>query len=147
MTKPEVIELGLITVLVFGVYLFFSWLPQQVLLGRGVIWIAGLVFLQSLVRDLSILFYASKKTEGPSPKTLEKQCFCLESLVGLSVLLVGFLLLFKSNSTRVALSQTMWAIAILAVLVAGFLIRDLVVSWRPIRIRKEKNHLNIIVKW
>ncbi len=146
MTKPKVIELGLITVLVFGVYLFYSWLPQQVLLGQGVIWIAGLVFLQSLVRDLSILFYASKKTERPSPKKIEKQCFCLESLIGLSVLLAGCLLLFNSNSASVALSQTMWVIAILAVLVTGFLIRDLVVTWRPIRIRKEKNHLNILVK-
>lgn len=147
MTRSERLELGLIGLVVVVIYFLSSLFHDQVLLGSGVIWLAVTVFLQSIIRDLSMLFYFSKQSDSSSSKPIEKQCFCLESLIGVSVLLIGFLLFFGSNSTVIALNQVTWAISVLAVLVIGFLIKDLVITWRPIRIRKEKNHLNIIVKW
>ena len=91
MTTLEKIELSCIGLIVMAVY-FASWLlPEEILLGSGVIWLAIIVFLQSLLRDLSVLFYFSKQVGPSSLKPIEKQCFCLESLIGVSVLLIGFL--------------------------------------------------------
>ena len=147
MTKSEAVELGLIGFVVLVVY-SLSWLfPDQLLLATAVVWLAMVVFLQSLIRDLSMLFYFLKHRGGSSHQPIEKQCFCLESLVGVSVLLIGSLLFFSSKATEVVLNQTVWALSVFAVLITGFLIKDLVITWGPIGIKKEKNHLNIIVKW
>jgi len=29
----------------------------------------------------------------------------------------------------------------------GFAIKDLVISWKPFGVRREKNHLNLIFRW
>lgn len=143
MTTMEKVELGLILLFVLGTYIFAFSLPEQVQLGLGVVWIAGIAFVQSLLRDLTIM---ARKNLHPA-EAVEKQCFCLESLVGVSVLLVGFLLFFSGNSTTLILNGSVWSTVVFATLMIGFLIKDLVLTWKPLGIHREKDHMNIIVKW
>lgn len=143
MTNVEKIELGLIGFTVVVVYVCAFLLPTQVSLGLGVIWLAATAFVQSLIRDL---WFLVKKNE-PLSEPIEKQCFCLESLVGVSVLLIGFLLFFSGNTVVLSLDGITSSVAVLFVLMIGFLIKDLVITWKPISIRREKDHMNIVVKW
>jgi len=71
----------------------------------------------------------------------------LESLAGVSLLLIGFLLFFVGNTHIIVLSDIAFSVVLLFTLVMGFLIKDLVVFWKPLQIRREKGHMNIIVKW
>lgn len=143
MTTLEWVEFGFISVAAVAVYYFSYLLPNQLQLGLAVVWLAALVFLQSLVRDLSLLWLK----RGGDAEQQEKQCMCLESIIGVSVLLFGFLLFFIGSSNLVSLNNTTYTAAIFITLICGFLIKDFVIGWRPLAIWREKNHMNIIVRW
>ena len=147
MTKLEKIELASIFVITLSIYFLSLLLPTQVAIGLGVIWLAATVFIQSLIRDLVLLSRYRFDKQRLSTGVVEQHCFCFESLFGIVVLLIGFLLFFSGNSTVVIMSQVLWAIVVSSVLIIGFLIKDLVITWRPIGIRRDPNHMNIIVKW
>ncbi len=136
--KAELIVIGALSIAVY----FFA--PKVIVLsiGAGVIWLAVLIFIQGLTRDLAIMVNLVK-----SEKPVEKQCICLESVVGLSSLLIGFILLFSNYSVVLVLNKVIQVAIVFSVCIAGFLIKDLVLTWRPIGIRREKNHMNVIVKW
>jgi len=147
MTNLERIEFGLIFVIALSVYFLSLFLPTHVPIGLGVIWLAAAVFFQSLIRDLTLLSRYRSKKQKPSIEAVEKQCFCFESLLGVGVLLIGFLLFFSGNTIVIVMNQLLWTIVVSMVLVIGFLIKDLVITWRPFGIRRDPNHMNIIVKW
>ncbi len=148
MTTPEKLELSLILLAPIAAYFLGDLIPSQWSIGLGVIWLASITFIQSLIRDLSLLsLKLLSSSKGKQPNVVESRCLCLESLAGVSLLLIGFLLFFVGNTHIIVLSDIAFSVVLLFTLVMGFLIKDLVVFWKPLQIRREKGHMNIIVKW
>lgn len=143
MTRLEKIELAVIAVSAMGSSLIHDYTPPTVSLGQGFIWIAALMFIQSLIRDLAFIADKANHTIGARPQS----CFCFETLISSSVLLIGFLLFFSPSPVVLEISKPTFIFAVGSVLVIGFLIKDLVFTWRPLGVRREKNHMDIIVKW
>jgi hypothetical protein len=51
------------------------------------------------------------------------------------------------RSTQVAIGRWEFFFAVAGTMVLGFLIKDFVISWKPPGVRREKDHLNLIVRW
>ena len=142
------LELGIIIFVSIGLYLLDVGAPSQVYFGLGVVWLAAIIFIQSLIRDLSIMARKSAShRKTTKQKVSESRCLCMESVVGIGVLLIGFLLIFAGNATLISVDGILKSVIVFVVLVLGFSIRNLVVFLKPLRIRSEKEHMNIIVKW
>ena len=128
--------------------------PQQpisarlsyVVLGLG----AGLL-LQSLLRDLWILWrrrvVARASTGAAVAAAKSGQYFCVESAVGLLGVVCGGLLLGSRFDAAITLERNILCAMTLCVLGTGFLIRDWVIQANPWRIDREPDHLNVIVRW
>jgi len=136
--KAELFIIGALTITSY----FFAPMVITLSIGTGVIWLAVVIFIQSLTRDLVLMVTLVKSGEP-----VKKHCICLESVVGLGCLLAGFLLLFSNYSIVLLLNKVTQVASIFSVLIAGFLIKNLVLTWRPFGVRREKNHMNVIVKW
>ena len=148
MSGLEKAELVAICIAVLISFLAAELLPKQLTLGQCFIGLAVSVFIQSLIRDLSLLaLNKATKHEQQGSEPVSESCMCLESISGLVLLLIGFLFSFAFSS--LVLTSPAWAVslALFVILSAGFLLKDFVVTWRPLGIRKEKNHLNVVVKW
>lgn len=142
------LELGIIVFVSIGLYLFDVGAPSQVYFGLAVVWLAAIIFIQSLIRDLSIMVRKSVlHRKNARQKASESRCLCMESVLGVSVLLSGFLLMFAGNATLISVDGILKSVIVFVVLVLGFSMRNLVVFLKPLRIRSEKEHMNIIVKW
>ena len=121
--------------------------PQQprsirasyVLLGLG-----ALLLVQSLLRDLWILFRRRASTVNASQAG---HYFCVESAVGVLGVLCGGLLFASRFDAAIRLDHNSLAAMSLAVLGTGFLIKDWVIQASPWRIARAPDHLNIIVRW
>ncbi|HEX3889369.1 MAG TPA: hypothetical protein VHX90_00845 [Verrucomicrobiae bacterium] len=145
MTRAEWIEIFAISVVTAASWpaskLFHSTMPLwQIVIGAS-----ALLLAQSLVRDVAILL-RSRHLKSNEPRK-EAQCFCLESTVGLTGVIAGLALIGLGSSHQIAVSHWEFSIAIAGTMIMGFLIKDLVVSWRPFGLRREKDHLNLIVRW
>jgi membrane protein YdbS with pleckstrin-like domain len=104
------------------------------------------IFLfQTLLRDLWILAVQTSRNTGTATRT--KSAFCVESVVGVSAVAVGCGLLFVPLSTRINLGNAGWSISILLTMLLCFVLRDFVFQWRPWRIYREPDHVNIMVRW
>ena len=119
--------------------------PSAVPLWQIVLCLAGLLLAQSLVRDVVILLRQRSAKSGGSPK--EVQCFCLESTIGTTGIVAAAVLVGLPSSRLIAFSAWQFSLAIAGTLALGFFIKDLVISWNPFGLRREKNHLNLIVRW
>jgi hypothetical protein len=71
----------------------------------------------------------------------------LESTVGVTGILAGAMLAGLGSSTCVALGRPGLLLAAAGTMVLGFIIKDWVISWKPFGLRREKNHLNLNVRW
>ena len=69
---------------------------------------------------------------------------CVESTLGATGVLLGVGLIGLGVSSTITMSQIQWTLGGLAITVIGFLIKDLVFQWSPWKVRREKDHLNII---
>ena len=157
MSYLEKIELVVIGIVTLASFFVVELLPKQVTLGQCFIWLAIVVFIQSLIRDLSVLKLSrvsKKRMEDVNTQErkveehgIEESCMCLESIGGVGLLFVGFLLTFGFSSLVLNLPTFVFTLALLITLSAGYLLKDFVITWRPLSIRREKNHLNVIVKW
>ena len=148
MPLADKLELGIITFVSIGLYLFDVGAPSEVYLGLGAVWLAAIIFIQSLIRDLSIMARKSvSHRKNAKQNAPESRCLCMESVAGISVLLTGFLLMFAGNATVISVDGILKSVIVFVVLVLGFSMRSLVVFLKPLRIRSEKQHMNIIVKW
>lgn len=144
-TAAEWIELSIIGIATTASWLTRPYLPSAVPLWQIVLCLAGLLLAQSLVRDVAILLRQRRvKAQGPSK---EVQCFCLESTIGTTGVVAAAALVWLPVSATIAFSAWQFSLAIAGTLVLGFLIKDLVISWNPLGLRREKNHLNLIVRW
>jgi hypothetical protein len=145
MTRAEWIELAMICVVAIIGWLASPYFSSTMPLWQIVLGASALLLAQSLVRDVAILF-RSRGLKSNEPRK-EAQCFCLESTVGLTGVIAGLALIGLGSSDQIAVSRWEFSIAIAGTMIMGFLIKNLVISWRPFGLRREKNHLNLVVRW
>jgi hypothetical protein len=112
----------------------------QIVLG-----LSALLLAQSLVRDTAIIIRSRYKLSGGARK--EAQCFCVESTVGSMGVAVGALLAGLGGSSQVAFGPWSFVAAATGTMMLGFLIKDLIITWKPFGVRREKDHLNLVVRW
>ena len=145
MTTAERIELALIPLVGVAVWLIAERLPAQI--GIGSLLLAGsvLLLLQGLIRDLWLLFKRRQDSQtGPRKEAL---CMCVESTVGVTGVVAGLIVLGSAADSTLFLGRTLWSILAVAVLIIGFAIKDFVFEWQPFRIRRDKDHVNLVFSW
>ena len=145
MTPAEKIEPGLIPLLAGLAWLAAPLLPRQISLGTALVWAAALVLLQGLVRDLWLLAGARRAARADVPR--RARCMCVESTVGVTGIVAGCVLLGAGIDRTFVVSRWGWVLAVTAVLGVGFALKDYVFEWRPFRLRRDKDHLNIVFSW
>lgn len=145
MTKAEWIEVLVICITAPMSQVVWTYFPSPTPLWQIVLGVSALLLLQSLVRDVAILLY-SRRSASNEPRK-EVQCFCLESTVGATGIIAGAMLVGLGGSTHVIISRWDFVLIVAGTMALGFIIKDLVISWKPLGLRREKNHLNLIVRW
>jgi hypothetical protein len=101
--------------------------------------------VQGGIRDVWLL-YRQKTRPSPEP-TRKLTGMCFESTAGLTGILVGVVLALATNGPEFSLTPKRWACFAAAVFILGFLLKDFVITWRPIGLRRERNHGSIVVSW
>jgi hypothetical protein len=145
MTKTEKIELALIPVLGIGIWLMAPLLPDRIGVGKLLLWSSALLLLQSLIRDLWLLARHKSYLE---PESLKKaRCMCVESTLGATGIVAGIIILGSGVDRLVTMNGWRWLLLVMLVMATGFLIKDFVVEWGPLRFRRDKNHMNIVFTW
>ena len=119
--------------------------PETISVGYVILFCSGAILFQSLIRDISILVSSRNKTFDGPPR--ESQCMCAESAVGLGGVVTAAMFLGAGLTEPVCMYSGGWAIFLLPSFLTGFLLKDYVFEWNPWRIRREKNHLNVIFRW
>ncbi len=114
-------------------------------LGKLLLWASALLLLQSLLRDFWLLAKARRRRLANPPRVA--QCMCVESMVGMTGVLAGLLLFSFGLGGTIFMPRWGWCLFVCVVLGAGFGIKDFVLESRPWRIRRDKDHVNIIVRW
>jgi len=142
MSILERLELGAIAVLTVTIWFSAPLLPFHMSVANLVLLLSGLLLLQSLIRDFSILL-TRRKNVHPTPRRVAR-CMCVESTIGATGVLLGVGLIGLGVSSTITMSQIQWTLAGLVITVTGFLIKDLVFQWSPWKVRREKDHFNII---
>ncbi len=144
MKTHEKIELALIPVVVGAVWLGRRFLPVRLTVGELLV-IACLAWLvQGGIRDLWLIWRMKSR---PAPPSRRLACMCLESGAGLTGILLGIVLVLCGVGGEWALSAERWALLTAGVLTLGFLLKDFVVTWRPLGLRREPEHHTIIFTW
>jgi hypothetical protein len=145
MTRAEWIEILLIGILTPMSWVAWPYFPSPTPIWQIVLGVSTLLLLQSLLRDVAILLRTRRSALNEPRK--EAQCFCLESTVGLTGVIVGAALVGLGSSTDVAISRWDFFLAVAGTMALSFIVKDLVISWQPLGVRREKDHLNLIVRW
>jgi len=126
-----------------------TWLAGDLLAGvsdtgRVALTCAGVLLAQSLIRDF--WFVWSKRGHKPT-QAKHARCMCVESTLGMLGIVVGAVVLLAGFTTSLQTSALFWATAVGLTLVLGYFIKDYVLTWFPVRFKKDPDHMNIIVKW
>ena len=145
MTPTEKTELSLIPLLAGLTWLAAPLLPHQISVGTALVWASAMVLLQGLVRDLWLLAKARRAARVDVPR--KARCMCVESTVGVTGIVAGIVLLGAGIDRTFIVSRRGWGLAVVAVLGVGFELKDYVFEWRPFRLRRDKDHLNIVFSW
>ncbi len=143
MSRFEKTELFIILVFSISSWFFASFLPNQMTVGNLVLTVSALLLLQSLIRDLFLI----KQLKRKASQSKEMRCMCLESIVGMTGVILGASVVGVGISQLVTINKMTWALLITLTMVISFLIKDLVVHSKPWRITRDKDHLNILVTW
>ena len=136
------VEPALIVVTVGLMAMFDRW-PASLSVGHFVLIVSSMFLLHTLIRDL-VLLYAMKRKPNDKDVRREGQCFCIESVVGTAVLLFGLMLFGVGIGGQMTPDKIVWLSTMLVAMLINYLLRDFVFSWRPWRIYRDPNHLNII---
>ena len=145
MTTAERIELALIPLVGISVWVIAEGLPAQIGIGSLLLASSVLLLLQGLIRDLWLLFKLRQQSQtGTGNKAL---CMCVESTVGVTGIVAGLVVLGSAADSTLFVDRTLWTILAVSVLVLGFVIKDFVFEWRPFRIRRDKDHVNLVFSW
>jgi len=145
MTKLETSELCLIFALTLFLGLGGVILPSSLSLGRIILFFSALLLFQGLVRDVSLLIRDRHITQDVPAKAAH--CLCMESSIGILGVTLGLFIWATGVQQSLTMTSPLWSLIILLVLLFGFFIKDYVIAWKPLHIRKEKDHLNLIVRW
>ena len=145
MTRAEWIEVLAIGIVTTTGWLVWPHFPSTSPLWQIVLGLSALLLAQSLVRDVAILV-RSRRLKSNEPRK-EAQCLCLESTVGLTGVIAGLALIGLGSSHQIAISRWEFFLAVAGTMALGFIIKDFVISWNPFDVRREKDHLNLIVRW
>ena len=145
MTTAERIELTLIPLVGVAVWLIAARLPAQIGIGSLLLAASVLLLLQGLIRDLWLLF--KRRQDSQTGARREALCMCVESTVGVTGIVAGLIVLGSAADSNLFVSRALWSILAVAVLVIGFAIKDFVFEWRPFRIRRDKDHVNLVFSW
>ncbi|MDP9008801.1 MAG: hypothetical protein M3N91_08865 [Pseudomonadota bacterium] len=137
-------------VLAIGIIAPTSWLIRPYFSPAMPVWqlalsLSALLLAHSLVRDIAILLRGRRAASAELRR--EAHCFCLESSIGATGVVAGAILAALGPSTQVAIGRWEFALGVAATMVLAFVIKDLVISWNPLGLRREKDHLNLIVRW
>ena len=136
-------ELITIATLVALTAMLGSHLPTALPMGHLVLFASALLLLQSLVRDVVILLLQRR---APRSGTVRRaRCMCLESTFGAAGVLAGLLVSLTAVRTAAELTSLTWTVVVAAVLLAGFAMREHILTWWPLRVKRDPDHLNIIV--
>lgn len=145
MTGAEKIELGLIGATGAGLFVLAPVLSSEMEIGDLVLYASALLLLQGLLRDVWLLIKA--RNGAPAAAQRAARCTCAESTVGVAGLAIGAALVGFGWSKPVTMDAWLWGIPAVLVLMTGFLIKDYVLESRPWRIRRDSDHVNILVRW
>jgi len=145
MATGEKIELALIPVFAIGFWLMAPGLPDEMGIGRLVLGASIFILSQSLVRDL-VLLAREKRASQPGVRR-KARCMCVESTVGATGVVAGVALLGSGIDGSVVMNNWVWSVLVMAIMALGFVIKDYVVEWSPWRIRRDKDHMNIVFTW
>ncbi len=140
-TLPPWLEPGLIILVIGGVAFAAGYLPTSLAWGTASCLAAGVLLGQGLLRDLGHL--ATAKTGTPSPA----RAICVESGLGVVLLLAGAILLFSAAGARVPIQPMGWVGFIGAILVLGYLLRNTVLDLKRWRFYQEPHHRNVVFRW
>jgi hypothetical protein len=138
-------ELAVIALGTLAVIPLSPLLPGRLSFGAVSLVAASLLLAQSLVRDLALIYKARGKSAAVDARSAS--CMCIESMLGFTGVMAGVVLLFAGNARALELHRLGWSALVITTLLLGFFIKDWVVTWRPWGITREKDHLNLIVRW
>lgn len=142
MTKLEKTEILLIP--------FIGWLVWQLNMSnsleltRIVLYASALLLLQGLIRDITLLMISKPNA---NEETIQATCLCVESSIGMTGIIAGAVLIGIGFDSTLNMSPLKWSMGIMGVLVIGFLIKDFVIQAIPLRIYRDKDHMNIVFTW
>ncbi len=145
MRTRERFELALIFFVSGSAALLGPLFPASLSVGALCLLAASVLLAQSLVRDLALIYVSRNEARGETSRTAK--CMCVESMLGFSGVILGVLLLLSATGGSVAMNRWDWCAMAAVSLVAGFLLKDWVITWRPWGVTREKDHLNLIVRW
>lgn len=144
MTTAEKLELALIPAMGVASWFIAGRLPASFSIGGLLLAASVLLLLQSLIRDLWLLRKSQPSRQGARREAL---CMCVESTVGVTGVVAGLVLLGSTIDARLSPSPLLVGLQALGTLAFGFAVKDLVLEFRPFRIRRDKDHLNIVFSW
>ena len=129
---------------VMGLLIWQFMQQSNLQMGRLVLYASALLLVQSLIRDLFLL-RASQSVRHEEIK--KATCMCMESSIGMTGIIAGSLLVGFGFDTFLSMNSMVWSIGVMLILIGGFLIKDIVIQFKPIRIYSDKNHMNIVFTW
>ena len=106
---------------------------------------ASVLLTQGLLRDAWLLW--RRRQADSTPAETGQRCLCVESGLGVLALVVGVALLLSGTGGTVTLQRLGWAVLVVTSLATGFALKNWVFEWNPWRLRREKDHANIIFSW
>ena len=145
MTIVKRIELTVIPVMGMSFWFMTPVLPDMIPAGRLLLVASALLLFQSLVRDLWLL--ARKRRGEQTSLGRAARCMCIESTVGATGIVMGAILSGAGIGQPVSMTEWTWSVLVVLVLSGGFLMKDYVLEWSPWRIRRDKDHMNIVFTW
>ena len=145
MRTSERVELTIIFVAGLAAWLVGHELPRNVEVGRLVLTASAILLAQSLVRDLWLMWRTERAADEGQKRAA--RCMCLESTVGMAGIVVGALILGSGIVGVAPMEPWTWSLTIFLSLLLGFVTKDYVLAWSPPRLRRDPDHMNILIRW
>ena len=123
-------------------YLSGEYFPPTLEIGNLVLYCTALLFTQTLIRDSYHYFMVPPVRET---EVEVSPCICLESSLGIGLLIGGALLLFSGLNTSLEMNPLYWTLSAAATLFTGFLSKDIIIQFQPLRIRRDPEHGKIVL--
>ena len=144
MTKAEKIEVALIPLVGIAGWLMATRLPDHIGIGAMLLGSSGLLLFQGLIRDLWLISRRNRQAQDGSHR--QALCMCVESTVGVTGVAAGLVILGRAIDLQLTVDHWVWSALAVTVMVLGYAIKDLVFEWRPFRMRRDKDHVNIVFR-